>query len=123
MTDRDDIAPAEQRLTREGGEKGKRDQAYNSSPSQQMLLRVALHEELAHSDDRFARPETLRLKQAARATRIKIELDEAKERAVVSSMLAAVRAKRTPVAGGSGDRPGDVPVTPGPEDADVPDVP
>ena len=50
-----------------------------------MLLKVALHEELAHATDRFARPESLRLRQAARATRIKIDLGDQGDRLVESA--------------------------------------
>jgi hypothetical protein len=79
-------------ISRSTGAKVQRSQAYNSSPMQQMLLKVALHEELAHSTDRFARPETLRLHQAARATRIKVDLGDV--RTVDAAMLSAVRTER-----------------------------
>ena len=78
-------------IDRRTGAKIQRMQKYVSSPVQQMLLKVALHEEMAHATDRFARPETLRLKQAARATRIKIGLGDQDTRLVESSMLSAVK--------------------------------
>ena len=78
-------------MDRRTGAKVQRMQKYTSSPVQQMLLKVALHEEMAHATDRFARPETLRLRQAARATRIKIDLGDQGSRLVESAMLSAVK--------------------------------